>query len=244
MKKVNLITQWIILLLFGTVLLQVIHTSLYVNGFPLQWDSFIHIQRIYEIRYAFIHHEIPNWLNFHSFFGLGQAMNGMYPDITLWPLVLITLPFSFSHQVVLINVIILFATFLVSAISVQRRYKISVISSVCVGIAYSLSGFAICQFSNEMQVGTGIVYIFSFPIAFMIFDIVNCKKLNKQLVLRFSICLTIIVYSHLLSVVVLAIILVSLLFYKLLSRQFSIYPYANILLGGGNIDSDLFTYYL
>lgn len=50
----------------------------------LYYDTFFHIGRVYEIRYAFQHLEFPNWLNFQSFFGIGQAVNGMYPDISLY----------------------------------------------------------------------------------------------------------------------------------------------------------------
>lgn len=134
----------------------------------------------------FLHHELSNCFNFHSFFWYWSS-NESNLDTTLWPLVLIiTLLFSFSHQIVVINTIILFLIF--------------PISSVC-------AGFALCQFSNETQVGAGIVYIFSFLLKFMVYNIINSNSMTKQLILRFAICCTIIVYSHLLSVVALAIII-------------------------------------
>ena len=41
---------------------------LLLSNSQLYRDTFFHIGRIYEIRYAFQHFEFPNWLNFQSFF--------------------------------------------------------------------------------------------------------------------------------------------------------------------------------
>lgn len=89
MKKVSQIR-------IGTLLIVLVIFFIYSaecqfnGGVKLFGDGIFHVQRILEIRNAFLHLQIPNWVNFSTFFGIGQAVNGMYPDLTLWPLVLIT----------------------------------------------------------------------------------------------------------------------------------------------------------
>ena len=80
----------------------------------LRTDTFFHIGRISEIRYAFQHFEFPNWLNFQSFFGIGQAVNGMYPDISMYPFVLLTMPLSPFHQVIAVQVLIAVLTVIIT----------------------------------------------------------------------------------------------------------------------------------
>lgn len=70
-----------------------------------QVDTSFHISRIYEIRQSFLQNRVPGWLNFQTFNNIGQAIQGMYPDLTLWPLVYGTLWLSPVTQY---NVIIFF----------------------------------------------------------------------------------------------------------------------------------------
>ena len=84
-------------------------------------DTSFHIARIYEIREAFLSHQIPIWLNFLTFSQMGQAINGMYPDISLWPFVLVTSWLPLVEQVVAIRILIVLMTFIVTAISLYRH---------------------------------------------------------------------------------------------------------------------------
>ncbi len=77
------------------------------RGIPMIWDTWFHIERIIDIREAFKAHQVPTWINFSSYYEMGQAINGMYPDITLWPLIFITNSFSLVNQVIVIKVLIL-----------------------------------------------------------------------------------------------------------------------------------------
>ncbi|WP_347980278.1 hypothetical protein [Limosilactobacillus allomucosae] len=176
-------------------------------------DSFFHASRIYEIRYAFLHHELPNFLNFQSFFGMGQAVNGMYPDISLWPLVLITLPLSFIKQIYAIRLMIIFLTLLVTYVSLVGR-RVSKINSLLASIIYVTSGYSLYQSVVELQPGTAIIYCFSFPIFFCAEEIIESKSVDRLLILKTALLLAIILYSHLLSVISLIIIISLVLLYN------------------------------
>lgn len=195
-------------------------------------DTFFHVSRVYEIRYAFLYHELPNWLNYHSYFGLGQAVNGMYPDLMLWPLVLVTLPLPLMKQIIAIRVVILALTCLVTYLSlVKRKYQSNL--AIFAAVIYTLSGYSLYQATTEIQLGTGIIYIFSFPLFFALVDLFKRKKIDRYLVLRLGLLFTIIVSSHLLSAVILAFIVALILLYHwLIDRDFNWAVLANLALSG------------
>lgn len=64
--------------------------------------------KVKKIRYAFSHFELPNFSNFQSFFRVGQAVNVMYLDLSLWPFVLLTMGFPPVHQVAAIKLLIIY----------------------------------------------------------------------------------------------------------------------------------------
>lgn len=176
-------------------------------------DTFFHASRVYEIRYAFLHHELPNWLNYQSYFGLGQAVNAMYPDISLWPFVLLTLSLSFKDQLVVLRIIILFLTWLVTYISL-KHHEVSFDVALFSSIIYTLSGYSLYLAVNEFQVGTGIIYIFSFPLFFALQELFETQCMNRWLILKLALLFSIILYSHLLSAIVLAIIITFIVMYR------------------------------
>lgn len=195
-------------------------------------DTFFHVSRIYEIRYAFLHNELPNWLNYHSYFGMGQAVNGMYPDLSLWPLVLVTLPLSLMKQIIAIRLLILALTCLVTYLSLlKHKYQSNL--AIFAAVIYTLSGYSLYQASTEVQLGTGIIYIFSFPIFFALVDLFKREKIDYNLVLRLGLLFTMIVSSHLLSAVIVAFIVALLLLYRwLIDRDFNWAVLANLALSG------------
>ena len=91
------------------------------NGVELYGDSLFHINRVYEIRQSLLHFNLPTLVNLDSFFSVGQAINGMYPDISLWPFVLLTMWLPFKEQIVMIKVLILLLTILVTYFALNRR---------------------------------------------------------------------------------------------------------------------------
>lgn len=221
----------ILLILFICFLYQV-YLVLYKGGTILNGDSLFHVQRIMEIRYAFLHHELPNWLNFQTFLGIGQAVNGMYPDISLWPFVALTMGLSITHQVVAISLMILLLTFVVSALSIKKNMNTDSPTAIYMSIAYTFSGYSLYQFVDEFQPGTGIILIFSFPIAFLIRDIVFSNRINLLLSIKFTLAITLILYSHMLSIVVFALIIISVEFYAIIYRKFKYQSVINMFIGG------------
>lgn len=202
---------------------------LYKNGIPQIGDTSFHMDRVYEIREAFKAHHIPSWLNFSSFFGMGQAVSGMYPDITLWPLVLITIKLGFLHQILAIRILILISTFVVNYFCLSARGFVKEYSFF-IAIIYAFSGYSLYQFLFEFQPGTAVINIFAFPIALSIHDLLNENRIDKYLVVKLSLLFGIIVYSHLLSIVVFAIIILSFWVIKsLYLRKVNKYSIINLL---------------
>ncbi|MDC2830676.1 hypothetical protein PO250_10370 [Limosilactobacillus mucosae] len=195
-------------------------------------DTFFHASRVYEIRYAFLHHELPNWLNYQSYFGLGQAVNAMYPDISLWPFVLLTLPLSFKDQLVALRIIILFLTWLVTYISL-RHHEVSIDVALFASIIYTLSGYSLYLAVNEFQVGTGIIYIFSFPLFFTLQELFETPRMRWWLILKLALLFSIVLYSHLLSAIVLAIIITFIVLYRwLIEFKSNRYVILNLICSG------------
>lgn len=168
------------------------------------YDSFFHTQRIYEIRLAFQQHTLPNWVNFNTFFNTGQAVNGMYPDITLWPFVFITNFLTPIHQIIAIKSLIALATFVVSFLSLNKRFDSR--NAILAATIFTLSGSVLKDLTNEMQTGTAIVMIFAFPLLFALKDIIESKNFDLVLIIKTSLLMAIVINSHLLSAVAITMI--------------------------------------
>lgn len=214
----RIVGLFLLISLVGYYLLLLSNSQLYL-------DTFFHIGRIYEIRYAFQHFEFPNWLNFQSFFGIGQAVNGMYPDISLYPFVLLTMPLSPFHQVVAIRVLIAVLTIIVTYVCLTRRHVPTDISLY----TSTIYAFALLCKSIQFQPGISIILIFGLPMAFTTFDILVSKNFDIKLALKFALVVILVLYSHFLSIIVLAFMMASIFAYLLITKKTSIYAITNIL---------------
>lgn len=227
-KHINKKTISVILLffisLFGWMLWQ-FHFNYMISGS----DTFFHTQRVFEIRQAFLHGNLPSWLNFNTFFSAGQAVNGMYPDFTLWPFVLITNMLSPIHQVIAIKGLIAALTFVVTFISLNKQYKS--FNSSMAALIYTYSGAVLRDITTEFQPGTAIVLAFAFPILFTFKDIIESKKIDIPLALKLGILMTIVINSHLLSAIALSMIAgVFLIVISIKNRTFM--PWLNLIIAG------------
>lgn len=167
-------------------------------------DTFFHSERIAEIRLAFLNHSLPSWVNFNSFFYTGQAINGMYPDFTLWPLVLVTNFLTPIHQIIAIKSLIFGLTFIVSFLSLNKRFDSQ--NAILAASVFTLSGSALRDLVTEMQTGSAIVMIFAFPIIFTLKEAVESKQINPRLIIKTALLMTIVINSHLLSAVAITLI--------------------------------------
>ncbi|WP_334330244.1 hypothetical protein [Companilactobacillus sp. HBUAS59699] len=167
-------------------------------------DTFFHTQRVFEIRQAFLHGNLPSWLNFNTFFSAGQAVNGMYPDFTLWPFVLITNMLSPIHQIIAIKVLIAALTFVVTFLSLNKRYNS--FNSSMAALIFTYSGAVLRDITTEFQPGTAIVLAFAFPILFTFKDIIESKTINYISAIKLGLLMTIVINSHLLSAIALSMV--------------------------------------
>ncbi|MGQ2374635.1 hypothetical protein [Companilactobacillus zhachilii] len=202
-NKPALQTILIALLFFITLLIWTLW-QFHFNYMVSMYDTYFHSQRIYEIRLAFQQHTLPSWVNFNTFFNTGQAVNGMYPDFTLWPFVWITNFLTPIHQQIAIKVLIYALTFIVSFLSLNKRFESR--NAVLAASIFALSGSALKDLTNEMQTGTAIVMIFAFPLLFTLKDAVESTKIDPPLIIKTALLMTIVINSHLLSAVTITII--------------------------------------
>jgi len=193
------------------------------------YDTFFHSQRIYELRLAFANHNLPSWVNFNSFFNTGQAINGMYPDFTLWPFVLLTNFLTPIHQIIAIKSLIAAATFIVSFLSLNKRFNSQ--NAMLAATIFTLSGSALKDLVNEMQTGTAIVMIFAFPIIFNLKDILESNQINPKLIIKTALLMTIVINSHLLSAVAITLITgLFLIIRTIIKRTYQ--PWINLAVAG------------
>lgn len=219
--RIGIVLLVIILFLTYSLVLRFNGINVYLYG-----DTIFHSERLLEIRYYLQKFEIPNWLNFYTFYGIGQSVNGMYPDITLWPLVAITNFLSPAHQIIAIETLIIILTLFISYLSLIKNHFDKETSFYC-AVIYTFSGYCLYQFLNEMQLGTAIIMAFSFPIYFVTNELLNSKRLSLEVIFSFSLCITLILFSHLLSIVVYGFILLSIVIYKILLRRVNKYFFIN-----------------
>lgn len=191
-----------------TIVLTLIFLATYIdfkNNYLISgFDTFFHVERIYEIRSAFKEGSLPGWLNFTTFHHVGQAINGMYPDISLWPLVYITNIFSPIRQIIAIKAIIMIATFFVTNLSVSKRFDKT--NASYVSAIYILSGMCLRVFNDELQLGTAMVFIFLFPIIFNTRELIFSKTIDVTLIIKLALLYTIVIYSHLMSIFILYLV--------------------------------------
>ena len=220
MLKVKINTKFRVLMVASLAFLLTLMTIFIMKtkGISMYGDTQFHAGRIYDIREAFKSHHIPMWVNFSSFYGMGQAVNGMYPDITLWPLVLLTNYLNFENQLIAIKVIILILTFVVTYLSLVK-HQIGKENAFYVSILYTFSGYSLYQFLYELQPGAIIIYIFTFPLIFSIKEVLYEKSLDKRLVLKLSVLFGIVLYSHILTAVVIGIVIIILWILRILLEK-------------------------
>src|SRR5699024_8728230 len=160
-------------------------------------DTFFHSERIYEIRLAFQQHQLPSWVNFNSFFNTGQAINGMYPDITLWPFVFLTNFLTPIHQIIAIKALIAGLGFIVTFLSINKRFDSR--NAILAATIFTLSGSVLKDLVNEMQTGTALVMIFAFPIFFTLKEAIESEKIDPPLIIKTALLMFWVIGSHLLS---------------------------------------------
>ena len=223
-KSIYYFSIFISIISFLFIFLSQIKNCLLLGGYTP-----FHISMIFEIRMAFINHSFPSWVNFTSFYNLGQAINGMYPDVTLWPFVLITMWLPFSKQIVVITALIFILTFIVTFYSlVKHNFDKSM--AITTAMVYSFSGYCIYQFIIEFQPGTGIIYAFSFPIFFYMKELFVKQSADFKTIIKGTLLFSLILFSHLLSAVVfLLIFFISFILNLTIQKRINYYAIYNVL---------------
>lgn len=159
----------------------------------------------------------------------------MYPDYTLWLFVLLTIWIKkVTVQVILIKSSILLSAFYITDHTLKKRGFDKVSSVLCAWL-YVTSGYYSYIFYQQFQPNTMMVMMILFPLLFILSDILQAKKFNVKLMLKFSLLLTWVLFSHLVSFVVLVTLVVVVLGYKLVVVKNVTFASLKILVGSSTL---------
>ncbi|MCT0013513.1 hypothetical protein [Weissella confusa] len=189
------------------------------NMIPAAGDTFFHVQRIYEIRESFANFKLPSFFNWMTFHHTGQAVNLMYPDVTMWPLVLITNWLSPVRQVVTIQLLTLWVSFIVTFLAGKKRFGTDV--ALVLAFVISLSGKILSTVSAHIQTSPELAVVAIFPIFLILFDVWELPddsgfKEMRKLFMPLVLWMVWMVYSHLLTALIMGVIVISVLLTKML----------------------------
>lgn len=109
------------------------------------------------------------------------------------------------------------------------KHKFIKENSFYIAILYTFSGYSLYQFLYELQPGAIIIYIFTFPLIFSIEQVLYVGSINKRLIIKLSLLFGIALYSHLLSAVVIAFLIIILWFVRIiLEKELNYYSILNL----------------
>lgn len=183
--------------------------------FTASGDTLFHASRILEIRDAFKEGQLPSWVALKTFHHIGSAIPAMYPDFTLWPLVFLTEMLPFYAQIAAIKLALLIITLVITYTQLVNRVNSDKLVVLQLSILYALSGYALFSFVYELQ-PTAIIYAFGLYIFYAVYDLVNVSESNfRNTVIKLVIALVLVLFTHFLSFVVLALLILPFLMYSL-----------------------------
>lgn len=211
-KKHHLVTIISVVLLCSFAFI-----TMHSNYITTSDDTYFHAQRIFEIRTAFRSFSLPSWVNFLTFHHSGVAINSMYPDITLWPLVLLTNWLSPIHQIISIRLIIAILTYFVTYFSIAKHFD--EISATYIASLYTLSGSVFRNFYVTLQPGKALPLIVLFPVLFVGKNIIYSQKIDIKSATKLALLNTFVIYSHFMSIFVMQLILGITLFIRLIHTR-------------------------
>ena len=152
----------------------------------------------------------------------------MYPDLTLWPFVFMTNFLSPVCQILTIRFIILLLTFLITFWSISSRYNTNL--AIKISCIYTLSGMPLRNSYFEFQPGTALIMMILFPILFTFYDLLSTTNhLDKNKIIQSSLLMTFVLFSHLISIFVLALIVAIFAISSLLKSK-NFYPLFNCMI--------------
>lgn len=184
-----------------------------------QGDLLFHLNRIEGLAEGIRNHLIP-YRSFDVLTNIGSAVNFFYPFVIFlgWAK-LFTIIDNPVHAFYLGEMIIHFVTFLIAYQSVLQVKKDARYKAVIFSLLYGLSMYRFYLAYDQFVLGELLAYAF-LPLAFAGFYNVFIGNSKKWLALPVG--LTLILYSHLLSGVIIIFIFTIIFFIKLLNTRFDV----------------------
>lgn len=175
--------------------------------FTFRQDGRFHLSRIEELYKQLKDGPLLTYISLHSFSEIGYGLNFFYPFITLLPAALFRLIFEnpfYSHYM-----FIFFYTFITFCLSYfcMRDFSNSNRQSIIFAIMYGFSGFRAIDWFSRSAIGEAIAITF-LPLVFLGFYHVVAGNYSKWYLL--SIGMTLLVYTHVLSVLMTVLIMLAL----------------------------------
>ena len=216
----NYITKFLIPILFHIWIVLITVATWSKPVIVSQGDTFFHASRILSMRSAFLTFELPNWVAFDTFHHVGSAIPAMYPDILLWPLVIITLGFNFIHQILLIRVLTVLITFWSAYSALRKGFKQDNYTLVgLLSVLYATTGYALHAASIEFQPNAALVYAIAPWLTVITIKFITTKDTTPKYAILLALLLSLVLNLHLLSIIVWGIIVAPFALFQIIKNR-------------------------
>ena len=195
------------------IIVAILSLSFYVFVFLNQGlidDGAFHIGRIKALANDLSFTNIKPWIYSKSYFGVGYPLGIFYPDIFLYPFaILVKLGISSYASYMMMLIIMNFFTGISAYFCVKKILTYEKIDNVeykalVIALMYFVYPYRIWDVFFRMAVGESMAFIFLPMIILGVYEIFKQEKLGVALFFG----MTGIVYSHILSVVIVSVVLI------------------------------------
>ncbi|WP_367300736.1 hypothetical protein [Leuconostoc carnosum] len=172
-------------------------------------DVWFHISRIHEINMALNNGQIPTLVSFNSFSSVGQAVNGMYPQLTLIVLTWMThwLP-PIAQYFAIFTIPIVFGSCVIFLIA----KKLNVSSFNALVFTMMISSLMRPQFNNIQTSLSMVILTYATIVCFYSLKVIS-EKNDFNAVLLLAVAVALVANTHILSTILLVIYLLFLTAY-------------------------------
>lgn len=182
------------------------------NTITWRTDSYFHFNRVHDITESIKSFSIPNVINFSSFDYTGQAVNAMYPTLTLLPFIILTAWLQPIAQYAMINFFFILAGSILNYF-VFQRFNCSKVQSLVATISF----FPLINIFSSYHLSLQGVWGIYFLLPLAILSLWKMSHGHKYYTLTLALSISLLINLHVLSSI-LSVMLLSSLFFLLLTQ--------------------------
>ena len=207
-KKSIEISNKMVIILFALLSL-VFYVFVFTNQGLID-DGAFHIGRIKALAHDLSFKNLKPWIYSKTYFGVGYPLGIFYPDVFLYPYaVLVKLGLNLYASYMLMLIVMNFATglsayFCIKKILTYEKFDNVEYKALVIALMYFVYPYRLWDVFFRMAIGESMAFIFIPMIILGVYEIFKQDKLGVALFFG----MTGIIYSHILSVVIVSIVLV------------------------------------